>query len=325
MNPAEGFVLGAAFLIHDAGLTAAAYPGGAEALRATTAYHDLVLLTMRRASPDLEIDSSMIGKPPPEVAERALFDLLRGLHADRAMSLLDQHYVHPITNSQFTLVNPDLLLDFGDLIGKIAASHHWDIKKVDSEFADVTPAVAAYPGWTIDAVKLACILRTADACAIDERRARTMAFIIENPRGVSRLHWFFQKNLRPAHLPEGGDALMFTSKKPFSRDEMDAWWVAFDAIEVAERELRASDRLLKRRARSGNHNNELPLKAKRIEGAGDAEILASHIRADGWRPVNTSARIDDPLAIIETLGGASLYGDDHTAGPVAGVVGIWLA
>ena len=92
----------------------------------------------------------------------------------------------------FTLIPADLLLDTGEVIGEVAASHHWNIRKVDHTFGDPLSPPAAYFDWTIDAVKLACILRAADACAIDERRARTMAFIIENPRGVSRSHWAFQ-------------------------------------------------------------------------------------------------------------------------------------
>ncbi len=89
--------------------------------------------------------------------------------------------------------------------------------------------------------------------------------------------------------------------------------MAFDAIAVADRELRACDRLLKRRAEKNDHNQNLPLKAKRVEGAEDAETLANYVCVNGWRPVDTSARIDDPLAIIESLGGKNLYGDDVSA------------
>ncbi len=180
INPLEGFVLGAAFLVHDAGLTAAAYPGGLQGLKASRLDRDLVSNGLKRADPNRTVEGEDIDNAPQDVGERALFDLLRLIHADRAAKLLDQAYVHPIIRTSFTLVPPDMLLDLGETIGKVAASHHWDMKKVDRAFSAPVPPPATYPGWTVDEVKLACILRAADACAIDERRARTMSFIIKN-------------------------------------------------------------------------------------------------------------------------------------------------
>ena len=37
------------------------------------------------------------------------------------------------------------------------------------------------------------------------------------------------------------------------------------------------------------------------------------VRVDGWRPVNTQARISNPIALIERLGGAGLYGIEFAA------------
>lgn len=314
INPAEGFVLGAAFLLHDAALTAAAYPGGSKGLKNTILYRDIVTAAAKRKNPDFSPSDETLTAADAEYGQTALFALLRQLHADRAEKLLDETYEHPILKTRFTLVDHELLLDLGEVIGQIAASHHWGIKRVDATFGAPYPAGAAYSDWSIDAVKLACILRAADACAIDERRARIMAFVLENPRGISRDHWLFQANLTPGHLPKGSDALVFRAKHKFERDTMGAWWMAYDAIGVADRELRACDRLLKRRAAYDEHDDAIPFRARRVEGANDTEQLATTLQVgSSWKPVDASARISDPARVIESLGGRNLYGNDLIA------------
>ena len=181
------------------------------------------------------------------------------------------------------------------------------------DFGDPLSPPAGFAGWPIDALKLACILRCADACAIDERRAPVMAFIIENPRGVSRDHWAFQSYLKPGHLPSGQEGLVFKSKRPIKREDMDAWWLAYEAILLADRELRDSDRLLKYRAGQRDHKKEIPLAAKRVEGGGDASVLPRFVTVEGWTPVDPAVRISDPVAIVELFGGKQLYGGDHSA------------
>jgi hypothetical protein len=134
INPSEGFVLGSAFLIHDAGLTAAVYPGGVDALKQTSVYLDTVASLLKQVDPTRITTIPAPGDVSPDIADRALFNTLRILHADRAEHLLDDEYIDPILGASFTLLPPGINLDFGSLIGKIAASHHWDIKTVDSTF-----------------------------------------------------------------------------------------------------------------------------------------------------------------------------------------------
>jgi Histidine kinase-, DNA gyrase B-, and HSP90-like ATPase len=313
INPSEGFVLGAAFLIHDAGLTAAVYPGGVHALKRTSIYLDMVASFFKQVNPKRITTIAASGDVSSDIADRALFNTLRILHADRAEHLVEDEYIDPLLGTSFTLLRPGINLDFGSLIGKIAASHHWDIKTVDSTFSAPESPSTSYPNWTIDAFKLACILRAADACAIDERRARIMPFILENPRGISRDHWLFQRNLRPAYRQRNSDEIVFKSKRAVPRDQMSSWWIGFDAIGIADGELRACDRLLKRRAGIRDHHDGIQFAAKRVEGSGDPSLLSQLIEVSGWRPVDTLARIDNPAAIIELLGGQGLYGNDHSA------------
>jgi hypothetical protein len=129
--------------------------------------------------------------------------------------------------------------------------------------------------------------------------------------GVSRDHWIFQSNLKPAE--RRAEALVFQSKQPFNRNHMSAWWIAYDAIRIADRELRDCDRLLRDRAHSGKHPSLRPFLARRVEGAGEPSHLKNVVEVRGWTPVDTAVRIDNPINLIEKLGGWHLYGNDFSA------------
>jgi Histidine kinase-, DNA gyrase B-, and HSP90-like ATPase len=312
INPLEGFVLGAAFLIHDAGLTAGAYPGGLNALKESSYYKDRVCALLRFQNDGAVPSEDAVKSASTSISERALFDTLRAVHAKRAETILETSNLHPLTGQPYSLFpDPDLFLDCGEIIGMVAASHHWPLDKVDLNFAEPRTAPAKFPWWPIDMVKLACILRTADACAIDERRARVMPFLLTDPEGVSRDHWFFQMYLNPGKCQ--GDSIVFHSKRPFAREHMSSWWVAFDAIRIADQELRTSDRLLRFRSQMAAHSPLIPFRAVRVDGADEPSRLKNLIRVSGWTPIDTSVRIDNPLALVERLGGRHLYGDDNAA------------
>jgi hypothetical protein len=138
-----------------------------------------------------------------------------------------------------------------------------------------------------------------------------MPFLLLNPSGVSREHWTFQANLKPAQRRE--QSLVFQSKQPFSRQQMPAWCVAYDAIRIADRELRDCDRLLRDREAVGRHQNLKPFLARRVEGAGEPTHLKDGIEVRGWKPVDTVVRIDNPISLIDKLGGWHLYGNDFSA------------
>jgi hypothetical protein len=304
INPLEGFILGAAFLIHDAGLTAKVYPGGEAGIKETKYYKDRVAALIRSAT-YTEPSSGALENPDARIAERALFDTLRAIHAKRAETLLEFERPHPITGQVYRLLDDtDVLFDCGEIIGLIAASHHWDIREAEQQLFQMRTPPAEFPRWSIQPLKLACILRAADACAIDERRARTMPFLLTNPSGISKDHWCFQAYLNPGRVQDG--TLVFQSKTPFVRAHMSSWWTAYDAIEIADQELRNCNKALKR-------NGSRSFAANSVEGAGDPTQLKENIRVSGWEPVNTTVRIDDPVAVVERFGGWQLYGDDSTA------------
>lgn len=310
LNALEGFVLGASFLIHDSGLTAAAYPGGLDAIKSCTLFKDILSYKIR--SQNKQDHNEILIDESDTLKRQALFETLRAMHAERAADLLATKFKHPLIDFDYSFITDiDLYVDCGSIIGQVAASHHWSLKDVSERFQDPATPPAEFEGWTIDAFKLACILRCADACAIDERRARIMPFILLSPDGVSLDHWDFQSRLKPGFLR--GNSLVFESKLPFGRNEMTSWWTAFDSIAIADKELRDCDKEIRSRLQRKNHAELKQLSARNIEGANDPERLKSFVRVSGWIPVDTSVRIGNPISLIEKLGGWALYGNDVIA------------
>jgi hypothetical protein len=302
LNPLEGFVLGASFLLHDAGMALAAYPGGLEELESSVEWRDAVVSIWKKRGTDDPSDTQR-ATPDVDVRNEAIFQVLRARHASQAKILATAVWTHPNTGRPLALVqNDDLLESYGELIGNISASHHWPLPEVARFFGEPTPASAAWPReWKVNGLQLACILRCADACAIDETRAPSFLFAIRKPTGTSKRHWAFQNKIYPAQRRE--DGLVLESKSPFYAVESEDWWLCFDAIDVADRELRGSDALLTDRHRA-------PFAVRRMVGAGDPEVLIQSVKVDGWKPVNTQPKISDPQSIIERLGGKQLYGDN---------------
>jgi hypothetical protein len=301
LNPLEAFVLGAGFLLHDAGMALAAYRGGLSELKNSPEYRDAVVAAWKKNGVDDPTTDQRIS-PDDAIDNEAIFQVLRVRHASQAKVLVTALWTQPATGRTMALVqNDDLLESYGELIGNISASHHWPVTEVARFFGDSTSASAAWPrAWDVDGLALACILRCADACAIDETRAPSFLFALRKPEGASKRHWTFQNKIYPAKRRD--DGLVFESKSPFLSNESEDWWLCFDAIAVGDQEFRSSDALLTDRKRQ-------PLAVRRIVGANDPDVLTNTIKVEGWKPVNTQPRISDPQSIIERLGGRQLYGD----------------
>lgn len=301
LNPLEGFVLGASFLLHDAGMALAAYPNGLKDLEDSVEWRDAVISAWKSRGVD-EPSQDQRTDPEEAIRSEATFAVLRSRHAEQAKSLVSALWKQPATGRPLALVqNDDLLESYGDLIGNISASHHWPLPEVARYFGDPTPASAAWPReWEVNSLLLACVLRCADACAIDETRAPSFLFALRKPEGESKRHWTFQNKIYPAKRRE--DALVFESKSPFSFAESDDWWLCFDSIEIADAELRGADAVLTDRRYQ-------KFSVRRIIGSGNPEIFCETIKVAGWKPVNTRPRISNPQGIIEKLGGKQLYGD----------------
>ena len=302
VNPAEAFVLGASILLHDAAMSLAAYPGGLAEVRTTVAWKDAVarLALASEESGDERFD---VENPPDAVVQRIVPDVLRQLHAERAEELAEQAWGATDGSQVYLVEDPDLRRFYGPTIGQIAHSHWWSVQKLDQDFSEDLGALANRTRNLVDRVKLACLLRVADALHLDSRRAPRFLRAITNPSGISTPHWSFQERLARPHIEL--DAVVFTTGQPFGREDAEAWWLAYDTLNAVDRELHDVDLLLQSRGRE-------ILKARRVKGAGSPEILARSVQTRGWRPVEARLQVSDVPRVVETLGGSKLYGDNPT-------------
>lgn len=302
VNPAEAFVLGASILMHDAAMSLAAYPGGLAEVMTTLAWKDAIA-RIALASEESGSERFDIEDPPREIMQLIVPDVLRRLHAERAEELAEQAWLSGDGSEIYLVEDSELRQFYGPTIGRIAHSHWWSVQKLEQEFSEDLGALANRTHHRIDCVKLACLLRVADALHLDSRRAPRFLRAITNPSGISALHWAFQERLARPHIEL--DAVVFTTGQPFGREDAEAWWLAYDTLNAVDRELRDVDLLLQARGRE-------VLKARRVKGAGSPEILARSVQTRGWRPIDARLQVSDVPRIVENLGGSKLYGDDPT-------------
>jgi hypothetical protein len=121
------------------------------------------------------------------------------------------------------------------------------------------------------------------------------------PEGISGDHWNFQEKLGSPHLQD--DFLIFTASEKFPRDQADAWWLAYETVRFADRELSGSNQILKDRC-------GVQLSANRIKGVSSSEAFAELVPVENWRPVESKVHVSDVPRIVDSFGGKKLYGDD---------------
>lgn len=300
LNPAEAYVLGGAFLLHDAAHVVAAYPDGLTGVKQTVQWRDLI--GQRFAGVDPASGTAL--------EKSALFQVLRHLHADQAERLGHMKWIVPGTSDSLYLIEHyDLRQYYGDLIGHIAASHHWPAERVEATFRQrhvACPAFLSPAAWHVDALKVALVLRTADAAHLDAQRAPWFLFALRQPQGISSDHWRFQAKLgQPLRTP--GGELQFTSGAPFEAAERSAWWLAFDTARMVDHELRGAHEILREEGRT-------PFAASSVVGVASAAAFSTHLPVRGWEPIEVAPKVGEVTRLIASLGGAALYGDDPTVG-----------
>jgi hypothetical protein len=231
--------------------------------------------------------------------------VLRYLHAEQAHTLARLDWAVPGGPKLPLLQDVDLREYYADLIGEIAASHHWPSHRVAEVFHDRRVLAAAFlqpADWEVDTLKLAFLLRTADAAHIDALRAPWFLFALRRPQGVSEDHWRFQAKLgQPTRTLEG--ELRITSGSQFSHAERKAWWLAYDTACMIDRELRDAHALMRDEGRPC-------FAATCVLGVESPEAFARHVRVRDWEPVNVAPKISDVPKVIAALGGSKLYGDE---------------
>lgn len=297
LNPVEVFVLGIAILIHDAAHTTLAFHGGFAAVSQTPEWTDNVATL-------LGDDAARGATLDPVQIRAALFATVRALHAAQAEKVLSVKFQHPSLDLDMHLLDdPTLRGHMGGIIGRIAASHHWDIAKVarmPKSLGVVSPYHSIGP---IRPVLLAALMRAADGIQIDGHRAPDFEFATTNPQDVSRDHWTAQNRLAKGVDPDDRTALRYNSTHDFAEADAAAWWVGFDLATTADRELRTTNALLR--------DLGMPMLAlTRVRDIDEPERFAQHVRTTGWHPIRADIKVGDTGSLIELLGGKGLYGDD---------------
>jgi hypothetical protein len=304
VNPVEAFAFGAAVLVHDAGMAVAAYEGGLQAIKATTTWKDTVAGLLR--SDGVAITPETLENPPANLLQAAIFSTLRSLHAAQAEELVTRKWNVPGSGDPVYLLDDRDLRDFyGKRIGRIAHSHHWSIEEVGAQMMDQVGALASFPSeWVLNEVKVASMLRCADAAHIDQLRAPTMLFALQQPVGVSLSHWGFQNKLSRPTLFSG--ELVYSSGQDFGRSEVAQWWLCYDTAKMIDSELRTSNALL-------NERGVTSFAARGVRGVATAKLFSRDVIPAGWEPVDAEVKVSDPIHLARTLGGRNLYGYNELA------------
>lgn len=293
LNPLEGFILGCSFLIHDAALSYIAV-GGKDSLRSTTEWKDF--------------HSDYISKSDMTDEEKEYetdFRTIRYLHAKYAKDLCNQIFDRENGSTFYIIEDDELRKHLWQVIGDIAASHHWNMDKVKT-LGNQIPALAGFPvDWRINPLKLACLLRCADAGHIDSGRAPDYLLKLLDINGVSRNHWEAQNKLSQIDIDTTNKSnVIIASNIAFSESDYAAWNVAYDAVMVLNNELIQSYEVL------NNLPSPIPFQARRVSGAGSREELCKYVKTYGWFPCDANIHISNIEGVIKTLGGEKLYGKE---------------
>lgn len=306
INATEAFVLGGAFLLHDLGLALASYPNGIDDLKRDDCWHDAIVGALRR-----ELGrwprSDEIANPNPVAEELAVEQFLRLRHAKRAEELAVLAFRHRKRDvDYFLLEDPDLRQAYGRLIGRIACSHWWSIEELIAD-KELNRTIGAFPEgpkcWSIQPIKLAILLRTADACHLNAQRAPGFLRALRKPVGAAESHWRIQEYLQKPIARKG--RIEFTSTKPVPIEDREAWWIGYDLLRLADRELRDAEGVL-------SDLDLPPLVVNSVAGCAGARHLALYVQTEGWVPVDTSIRSTDVASLVKKVGGEGLYGRNPT-------------
>ncbi len=293
LTPGEAYVLGLAFLLHDAGMTVASYPGGVGEVMGTDLWKDLFATRSRDVRPE-DLD---------EIRRSVTADVLRILHAQRAGTLGVAGWHSKSAGSVYVVDDAELRVAFGQVSGLVAASHWFDAGRLYSEMNRVIGSPPFLPpDWTVDLLKVSCLLRVCDAAQIDARRAPLTLRMVRELGRDSEKHWMFQGVLtRPVLI---ADRLTYSSTMSFSLADADSWWLAYETLRMVDRELRTTDALL------ADLRQGVRLLAKGVSNIESPALLVRNLPVEGWKPIDAALRISDVPDLVHKMGGARLYGDD---------------
>ena len=303
LSPIEAYALGMSFLIHDLAMSNVSVDD-VEAIEKSVRFQDLLAYQLktilrRTATPEELADATA------EQRQKALCDYLREHHAENAAKLPSLEWENA-ENKYRLIENPEVRESVGELVGRVAESHWWDLSRVRREFQDHVGLPSFINGESeFRPMLLAILLRTADVIQVDDRRAPSFLYAIRKPDGLSNEHWNFQNLL---NLPKQVDGrLRFSAKRPFKVNERNAWWLCFDTLQYADQELGNANQVV-----HNVYGKNLGVHA--IEGVDSAERLSKLIPTADWEPIDIQIRVSNVAKITGELGGKTLYGDTPYVG-----------
>ncbi|OWQ45930.1 hypothetical protein CDL60_17515 [Roseateles noduli] len=300
LNPAEAFVLGVSFLLHDSATSSAAFSGNIVEIKSTVEWKDYVA--------QLQINDDALGQGTADY-QRVVFEVLRLLHPKQAENLPRICWKLEGGVDKYLIDDVQLRNHYGRVIGRIAHSHWWDLAEVEREWASAAPlsphaslSVIDETPWVVDAFRVAVLLRCCDAMHIDSRRAPDMLAAIVKPGGHSKLHWHFQNKLGLPNINLRSE-LYWSSGQAFGPDDAKSWWLCFETARMVHREIVASNRLLE-------HHGRTQFVPRGVMGADNVDEFSQNVVVEGWNPVDVNFKVTQIPKIIENFGGARLYGGE---------------
>jgi hypothetical protein len=302
LNAMEAFVLGGAILLHDAAHCSEAYDGGIAAVRNTLVWKDAYAAEISKGN----------GATLEAIEQSCDFAAMRSLHAKQAEVLGEREW--PGNNglpSFFLIEDPELRNRYGALIGQIAASHNWSIEDVKRKLPPQFNPPGTWPiGWIVDPIKIACLLRCADAAHIDERRAPDFLLSLTRQSGISLNHWKAQNWLGRASVDTSDStksSLLITSMKPFCPEDAKAWWIAYDTIVLIDSEIKSSNEILASRPQCAGESPQFQI--RKVTGVDSPQELSRSVRTQDWTPTAAKIHVGNLEKLVADLGGKQLYGD----------------
>ena len=301
LNPVEAYILGGAFLLHDLGMGLVAYPNGITEIKKNDIWKDYAIyLYEKKYNKVASINE--LDYLDEDIEKQATEYALRQLHAIHAEKLAITAWIDNKGDKEYLIDDTEMRESYGNIMGKIAYSHWWDIGNVKKEFNSKLGAIGRFSNeWIADPLKLACIMRAVDAMQIDDRRAPSFLKMLRGVTGYSEQHWLFQEKLfKPIVY---NNRLQYTTKTPFEINEIDAWWTCYDTLKCIDQELRNIDSLL----RNKGYNS---FNVAGIAFIDDIDELINVIQVKNWIPVNTEIKVGDVGKLVHNLGGTQLYGSN---------------
>lgn len=288
LNPVEGYILGCSFLFHDLGMNSDVY--APQFLEDSDFWKDSFSIFRK------ELDE-------PAAREKANEVTIRKFHPETASDLPVKCFKKD-PEAFYFIEDQFLRNSFGNIIGKIAASHGQSVEEIEADFANqILPSPIDFPkDWGINVLKLASILRIADAIHITSDRVPFSLWITHRfSDDESEKHWQFHKKLSGIRVDKG--RLVYQSSSPFTKNERESWWLCYDTLKMINQELLDVDALFSR--------HDIPsLGAYCVKNIDSPRSISRQIEAEGWTPVESQMKVTNVSGLINSLGGAALYGNN---------------